>query len=126
MVLVMFKILNYAFQLICVILVGIVISDFTFRYLENADASSIGFKQFNKSPRDKYPTFSICLWGSKNLYRPLENELENNFGISLNEYSMLLKGVRGPDVRGMDITNISDSKCLAAVPERVSLSFDVN
>ena len=35
------------------------------RYTKNEDASSIAFKKFNSSPRDKYPTFSLCFQGSK-------------------------------------------------------------
>ena len=30
------------------------------RYLQNDDISRFAFKQFNVSPRDKYPTFTIC------------------------------------------------------------------
>ena len=57
----MYKTLTYAFHLICFILVAYSILNLIFRYLENNDASSIGFKQLNKSPPDKYPTYSISL-----------------------------------------------------------------
>ena len=34
------------------------------RFLENDDSTAIHFRRFNLSPKDTYPTFSICLTGS--------------------------------------------------------------
>ena len=34
-------------------------------YAEDNDSSAISFRKFNKEPKDLYPSFSICFWGTK-------------------------------------------------------------
>ena len=64
------------------------------RYLENRDASSIGYKQFNQTPRDKYPTFSICFQGAEvNWY--YDTLMFNRLGITTAQYELILKGETG-------------------------------
>ena len=33
------------------------------RYIDNEDSSSISFRTFNESPRDKYPVTTLCFFG---------------------------------------------------------------
>ena len=61
------------------------------RFIENRDASTITYKRFNRSPDDKYPTFSLCFQGSDISW--YQDELIfNEFGITSAQYGKLLKG----------------------------------
>lgn len=55
----------------------------TLRYLENSDASSISFKEFAKTPKDTYPTFSICITDYQDndglLYSFMKRDIMNTF-----------------------------------------------
>ena len=64
------------------------------RYLQNNDASEISYRTFNQSPRDKYPTISICFKGHK-LYWYHDIPLFSNFGITSTQYDLLFKGETG-------------------------------
>ena len=59
------------------------------RFIANEDTSSISFRTFNFSPRDKYPVFSFCLNGL-GIFR--HKYIKDNFGISPVEYRMILDG----------------------------------
>ena len=50
---------------ICSIVLTVMVYFETTRYLRNEDASSISFKEFNSSPRDSYPSFTLCFQGDK-------------------------------------------------------------
>ena len=54
------------FSLLCIYLAGYMTLIESLRYVENKDASSFGYKKFRESPRDIYPTFSICLHSTQN------------------------------------------------------------
>ena len=81
-------------------------------FLKNDDSSSIGYKEFNETPEDRYPTFSLCL------YSPPEFSLQYRFKKNVKKYldlkptelNQLLKGVdNGKDSSTVDsiFTNIS-------------------
>ena len=36
------------------------------RYIDNEDSSSISFRMFKESPRDKYPVTTLCFFGRSN------------------------------------------------------------
>ena len=61
------------------------------QYLENKDATSILYKQYNTGPHDKYPTFSICFQGNQfHWYNELE--IFRAFGVPVLEYVRILSG----------------------------------
>ena len=76
----------------------------TFRYFENLDASSIHFKEFSRSPKDTYPTFTICLteedsdnWEAASIYSYQKNDIEHslvylNVFDSFTSFPKILKG----------------------------------
>ena len=64
------------------------------RYLENDDSSSIRYKQFNQTPLDKYPTFSVCFKGPE-IYWPRAMNIFEKFGISAKQYDRIIKGGTG-------------------------------
>ena len=59
--------------------------------MENKDKSSISYKQFNLTPLDKYPTFSVCLKGPE-IYWNQEKLLFDRLGITSAQYAKLLTG----------------------------------
>ena len=62
------------------------------KYLDNNDASSIHYKEFNKDRNNKYPTFSICFEGEKFYYKNFEDPLFESLGMNSLQYSNALKG----------------------------------
>ena len=80
-----------AFKLGCFLLASYMTITQIFRYLENRDASSIRYKQFNQSPRDIYPTFTICFEGPE-LRWYYDSLIYDSLGISSAQYQQLLKG----------------------------------
>ena len=65
------------------------------RYLENNDASSISYKQFNQLEVNKYPTFSVCLKGTKLYFKKMETQIFKQLKITGQEYEDILKGKQG-------------------------------
>ena len=62
------------------------------RYLENRDAPTITYRRFNRTPRDRYPTYSVCLHGSS-IYWYHDVLLYNTFGTTSEQFVETLKGV---------------------------------
>ena len=60
-------------------------------FLENDDATAIHYRRFNISPKDMYPTFSICFTGS-NLYWYHAKSIFSKFGLRPYEFEEMLKG----------------------------------
>ena len=63
-------------------------------FLENDDATTIHYRRFNLSPKDKYPTFSICFTGDE-LYWYQAKSLFDEFGVSPSKFEEMLKGQKG-------------------------------
>ena len=63
----------------------------TNRFLENEDATSITYKRYNESPREKYFTFSICFTGTQ-FYWYHYLHMANVYGITPQEYEKILVG----------------------------------
>lgn len=61
------------------------------RFLENYDTSTIKHKRFNRTPRDKYPTYSICFKGSE-IYWLNEKSLFSILGVTSEQYTKILQG----------------------------------
>ena len=61
------------------------------RFIENGDSASIQFRPFNLAPKDKYPTFTICLTGS-DLYWNKAKLIFRKFGIHPSKFVEMLKG----------------------------------
>ena len=102
--------ISYLFKSICFILLGISICHLIARWFENNDSSSIGFKEYNDSPSDRYPTFSFCVHSDGNgaLYDYFSDELLFNYNIGKETYELLLRGKEGTsNVQYMDFKNIS-------------------
>ena len=53
------------FFLLCTIVLIVMVYLEARRYFMNDNASSISFKKFNTSPRDTYPSFTLCFQGDK-------------------------------------------------------------
>ena len=61
------------------------------RFIENEDATSVIFKQFNQSPDDRYPSFSVCLTGEiLSWYN--DHQIFSRFGLAPASYGNILKG----------------------------------
>ena len=60
-------------------------------FLENDDATAIHYRRFNISPKDKYPTFSICFTGSEINWYHAES-LFNIFGLLPSKFEEMIKG----------------------------------
>ena len=82
------------FKLVCFLLAAYMTITQIVRYLENRDASSISYKKFNQTPRDRYPTFSICLQGAE-LYSYYDTFMMNSLGITSTQYVLTLNGENG-------------------------------
>ena len=88
------------------------------RYLNNEDTSSTAYKIFNKTPFDRYPTFSVCLLWTNNHRSQLRTNyyMTNEFGIDISEYNQLLKGKEinralwGTKIGFSNISNIDHEK----------------
>ena len=86
------------FKSCCLILAGYMTLSQTLRFINNKDLSSISYKDFNETPGDPYPTFSICLSSrilhsyDYSLQHLFSNDLLAKFGFDSNEYNKLLKG----------------------------------
>ena len=95
-------------RLVCFLLAAYMVYKQASRHFRNNDASSISFKEFNKNPQDRYPTFTFCLKSRRSeMYYYFKNSLKA-YGIGHKEYDRLLEGIYGmEEVRHMDIQNIS-------------------
>ena len=82
---------NVVFGSACFLLAAYMSLTQLFRYLENEDTSSITNKQFNQTPRDQYPTFSICFKGD-DVYWDKDEMLFNVLGVTSSQYVDTLKG----------------------------------
>ena len=62
-------------------------------YIDNEDSSSISFRMFNASPRDKYPVITLCFNGKTRAYEVIykKDELRKN-GFSVKEYWETITG----------------------------------
>ena len=103
--------LKVSFKLICLLLVGISICSLFHTWLENNDASSIGFKYYNDKEQDVYPTFSFCFRSIENgaLFTHFETELMKKFLLRPTDFEILLKGYEINDDNSgySDFQNIS-------------------
>ena len=82
---------NVVFASICFLCAAYMSLMQVFRYLANEDTSSITNKLFNQTPRDQYPTFSICFKGL-DVYWRKEEMLFNTLGVTSSQYVATLKG----------------------------------
>ena len=89
------------------------------RFYQNEDGSSVTYKVFNETPRDKYPTFSLCFKGAE-LYWYARLKVWNAYGISVSQYDLIMKGKTGARYRYnydtmlyskevLDITNVTNT-----------------
>ena len=101
------------FKAFCLILTGYMGLTQVIRYFDNKDSSSIHYKTFNQSPKDVYPTFSVCLFTSDrfSLHYGMRKEIEEKTGLSVSEYDKLL--------RGEDIGNGSSSKIILKLQDHI-------
>ena len=63
-----------------------------FKYIENNDASSTHYQEFNKDSNNKYPTFSICFEGELFYYKRFEEQLFEDLGMNVLQYGNMFKG----------------------------------
>ena len=61
----MHKITMFVFKLTCLSLTAYMSVTQFLRYLDNNDKASVSFRLFNHSPRDRYPTYTICFENRK-------------------------------------------------------------
>ena len=102
--------ISRSFATICFFLAGYYMLSQVVEYLKNEDVSVFSYKRYNDAPREKYPTFSICLWPSiddileygNNLYQ--EQTIQRNLNMSGVDYFDMLTG---SSFRGDGLTNFS-------------------
>ena len=90
----MHKITTFVFKLTCLSLTAYMSVTQFLRYLDNNDKASVSFRQFNHSPRDRYPTYTICFENQKrreNLFN--QTYLMNTHGINRSEYFDIIRGM---------------------------------
>ena len=97
------KHIHVTFLLTCTFLTGHMTMKLGNRYMKNEDSSTISYEQFNKSPQDTYPTFSICFTDDQPpsdehnglIYRHLEffpgNSIDTTHLLTSNQYARILK-----------------------------------
>ena len=61
------------------------------RFQENKSTTSITYKKYEETSEDKYPTFSICLKGSK-LHSYNDNAIFDSYKITSDHYNLMLEG----------------------------------
>ena len=75
-------------------------------YLDNEDSSSISFRKFNASPRDRYPVITLCLYN--NMYN---NEELSKHGYSSRQYFSMITGLKNVTIDEMskipDFSNVT-------------------
>ena len=92
------KITKLVFKLICLALTTFMSITQVLRYIDNNDKASVTFRRFNHSPRDRYPTYTIC-FENQNRRGEFYNQtyLLNKFGINGSDYFQMISGL---DVNG--------------------------
>ena len=65
-------------------------------YLDNEDSSSISFRKFNASPRDRYPVITLCF--NNNMYN---NEELSKHGYSSRQYFSMITGLKNVTIDEM-------------------------
>ena len=61
------------------------------RYFENGDISVLAINEYNKSPADRYPTFSICFEGTQFVWIH-DIRLFDAYGLNATQYRLMLEG----------------------------------
>ena len=79
--------------LLCCIFATYMTAKQVMRFLENGDSTAIHFRRFNLSPKDKYPTFSICLTDAEFYW----NKAEEIFKATKLSPTMLEAMLKGKD-----------------------------
>ena len=107
------------YKAFCFILAGYMGLTQVLRLLDNKDSSSIHYKTFNESPKDVYPTFSVCFFSTDrfSLHYVMRKEIEEKTGLSFSDYDRLLKGET--------VENESSSKILAIKYDLFSVKLDL-
>ena len=59
------KWIKFLLRLICILVTISEIYKQGAKYMENNDGPMLDFREFNKTPKDKYPTYTICFFGGK-------------------------------------------------------------
>ena len=104
------------FVALCILLAGYMTAKEILRYFRNDDMSTISYRNFASSSKDKYPTFSICFMGNIHSYFndeiPLATRLAN---FDFRDFNRLLRGDLGPYYKfgleaekRFDIRNVSE------------------
>ena len=86
---------RYIFQIFRIVCIAIAIwmsIDLTMRYLENEDKASVTYKKFHDSPRDRYPTYTLCFQSLKRSSFYNETYLKHEFNLTKFEYQSILSG----------------------------------
>ena len=79
------------FQVSCVTLATYMSIVFVKKFLENEDVTSITYKKYSQTPKDKYPTFSICFKGTT-LYWYRDLAIFKSFSLYSSEFEKMLTG----------------------------------
>ena len=113
--------MTLAFTMLCIMLALHMTLKETLRYLKNEDISTVRYKEFNRSPRDTFPVFSICFTDDQadgtrgRIHTFFESDINSALHLSVDEYTRILKGevlsrVTNEGVlEKIDIRNISSS-----------------
>ena len=83
----------FGFKLICLSLTVYMSCTQFLRYLDNNDKASVSFRQFNHSPRDRYPTYTICFENQKRRMNLFNKTYLNLYGINRSHYYNMIRGV---------------------------------
>ena len=121
------KFAKIAFHLFCCFAASSMTIRVIIRCFKNEDISSINYRQFNHLPRDKYPTFSICLKGHhspRGIYD--EHYLKKYYGMDGQKYGLLLSGQNYRGGNGStDIFNIDYQNAIMSL-QKILVSYQTN
>ena len=95
------------------------------RYNTNDDSSSISYKKFNDSPKDKYPVITLCFYGRYGQYRTIykQKNIEKS-GLSVLQYREILIGKSNSAPEINDLPNFSSATIALNEMIRKIATFD--
>ena len=88
-----YKVISTTVGAFCFIMADYMTVKQILQYTKNNDVSTIGFEKFNESPKDVYPTFTLCFEDNFEVGKLFDAQrLNETAGITPKEYSDILLG----------------------------------
>ena len=121
------KVITTICVLVCSSVLTYLVYKEVLRYRKNEDASTIAFKKFNASHRDKYPVFTLCYKGSSQNQNNFQNaksiytKTYRKYNRLKNYYWPIITGRRNATANG--IKNLVNFSLVTIKPEKLMVKF---